>query len=148
MSMRRSAEDDSRREGIALGVAAATSTWIWVAVVDAIVGEPFRTFTMLGGLVVFTAVHYLLHLVYGLIVVSAVRGASRAPTLLIALLFGFAALEIAIAMSTVLLSQLGLGPLAWVRIFGGSLVGAATAVVMLARTHPLAAQLHRAETED
>ena len=62
---------------------------------------------------------------------SAVRGAAREPSLALALVFGLVTLEIAFAMLTVLLSQLGLGGLAWVRIFGGSLVGVAIAVFFL-----------------
>src|SRR5207249_4290291 len=41
---------DSLREGARLGFIVATSIWIWLAVVDAVVGQPFRTFTVLGGL--------------------------------------------------------------------------------------------------
>ena len=45
---------DSLREGAWLGVVVATSIWVWLAVVDAAVGQPFRTFTVLGGLALFT----------------------------------------------------------------------------------------------
>jgi hypothetical protein len=77
--------------------------------------------------------------------VSAVHGTAREPSLALALAFGLVALEIAIAMLTVLLSHLGLGKLAWVRIFAGSLIGVVTAFVVLSRGHPLAAQLRDAD---
>ena len=76
---------------------------------------------------------------------SAVHGATREPSLALALAFGLVTLEIAIAMVTVLLSHLGLGELAWLRIFAGSLVGVATALLVLSRRHPLAAQLRDAD---
>jgi hypothetical protein len=135
------------REGAILGLVVGTGIWLWIAVVDAISGHSFHAFTVLGGLVLFTAAHFLLNIVYGVVIVSAIHGAARAPSLIIALVFGFVVLEIAFAMVTVLLSNLGLGDLAWLRIFGGSLIGAAIALATLSRRHPLLAQLRRAETE-
>ena len=138
---------DSLREGVSLGLVVATGTWSWVAVVDAVAGEPFRTFTVLGGIVLFTTMHYLLNVAYGVAIVSGIHAAAREPSLMIAGVFGLVILEIGFAMATVLLSQIGLGELAWVRILGGSLIGALIATVMLARSHPLAAALRRAERE-
>ena len=91
--------------------------------------------------------HYLLDIVYGVVIVSDVHGAARTPSLTITLVFFFVLTEIAFAMITVLLSSLGLGELAWIGIFGGSLLGAAIAIVMLLRRHPLVALLHVAEDE-
>src|SRR5687768_13551793 len=138
-------DHDSLREGTALGIIVATCIWVWLIVVDAVAGHPFQTFATLGGITVFTAVHYLLNIVYGVVIVSAVHGATREPSLSLALVFGLVMLEIAIAMLTVLLSHLGLGELAWVRIFGGSLVGVAIALFVLSRRHPLASQLRHAD---
>jgi hypothetical protein len=143
-----SGKHDSLREGARLGLVVATSIWVWLAVVDAVAGEPFRTFTVLGGIVVFTGMHYLLNLAYGLVIVSGIHGAAREPSLAIAVAFGFVIVEFTFAMVTVLLSHLGLGELAWVRIFGGSLIGAVIAIVILARGHPLAAELRQAEQEE
>jgi hypothetical protein len=141
-----SGKHDSLREGATLGLVVATSTWAWLALVDVIAGEPFRTFTVLGGIASFTAVHYLLNLAYGLAIVSLIHGAVRQPSLIIAVGFGFLMMEFAFAMVTVMLSHV-LGELAWVRIFVGSLFGAAIAVIILSRRHPLAAQLRQAEEE-
>ena len=138
-------DHDSLREGTTLGIIVATSIWVWLVVVDAIAGHPFQTFATLGGIAAFTVVHYLLNIVYGVVIVAAVRGTTREPSLSLALLFGLVMLEIAIAMLTVLLSHLGLGALAWIRIFGGSLVGVAIAVVVISRRHPLASQLRHAD---
>jgi len=103
---------------------------------------------VLGGVAVFTVVHYLLNVVYGLAIVSAIRGAEREPALVIAVAFGFLIVEFAFAMLTVLLSHLGLGELAWLRILGGNLLGAAIAFLMLSRRHPLVEELRRAEEEE
>lgn len=142
-----SANHDSLREGAALGIVAGTAIWVWLAALDAFVGQPFHTFTTLGGITAFTVVHYLLNVAYGVAIVSAVHGAVREPSLALAVVFGLVTLEVAFAMLTVLLSHLGLGQLAWLRIFGGSLIGAATALLLLARRHPLAAQLRDADRD-
>ncbi|MGH8570574.1 MAG: hypothetical protein ACREXU_21855, partial [Gammaproteobacteria bacterium] len=55
--------------------------------------------------------------------------------------------EIWFAFVTVLLSNLGLGELAWVRIFGGSLIGVVITIVILSQGHPLAAELRQADRE-
>ncbi len=143
-----SGKHDSLREGARLGLVVATSIWVWLAIVDVVAGEPFRTFTVLGGVALFTAMHYLLNLAYGVLIMSAIHGAVREPSLVIAVAFGFPIVEFTFALITVLLSHLGLGELAWVRIFGGSLIGTAIAVVILARRHPLAAEVRQAEEED
>jgi hypothetical protein len=141
-----SGKHDSLREGATLGFVVATATWVWVALVDAIAGEPFRTFTVLGGIASFTVVHYLLNAAYALAIVSLIHGAVRQPSLLFAVGFGFLMMEFAFAMATVMLSHV-LGELAWARILGGSLVGAVIAIVILSRSHPLAEQLRQAEEE-
>src|SRR5690349_20448324 len=81
-------DHDSLREGITLGVIVATGIWIWLAVVDAAAGHPFETFASLGGITAFTVVHYLLNIAYGVVVVSAVHGAAREPSLALALVLG------------------------------------------------------------
>lgn len=138
---------DSLREGLTLGLAVATAIWVWIALVDVVVGQPFRTFTLLGGIAGFTVMHYLLNAAYGIVIVSAVHNAVHAPSAIFGLGFGFLIFEFAFAFLTVGLSNVGLGDLAWLRIFGGNLVGVAVAVVILTRRHPLVALLHEAENE-
>ena len=147
VAVRLSGNHDSRREGIALGVVVATGIWVWLAMVDAMAGQPFHTFTVLGGITAFTIVHYLLNIVFGVAVVSAVHGAAREPSLAIAVVFGLVTLEIAFAMFTVLLSNLGLGNLAWVGIFGGSLIGTTLVLFVVSRRHPLGAQVRDADSK-
>jgi hypothetical protein len=135
-------------EGTRLGLVVATTTWVWLAAVDAIVGQPFRTFTVLGGIAQFTLLHYLLNVAYGVAIVWALHHAAREPSLVLGVAFGFFILEFGFAMLTILLSHLGLGELAWVRILGGNLVGAALAAVLLFRTHPVVRELRQAQTQD
>ena len=137
----------TQREGVRLGLLLATATWLWVALVDAAVGRPFHTFNMLGGVLIFTVVHYALNVTYGMILLSAIHGAERTPSLIIALTFGLLTLEGAFVMFTNILVEYSLGDTAWIAMFGGSLIATALAVMLLARTHPLAARLRQAEEE-
>jgi len=137
-----------RREGVLLGLVVATSIWVWLAVVDAIAGQPFRTFVVLGGIASFTLLHYTLCLAYGLAAVAVVQGAAREPSLLLGASFFFFILEFGFVMLTVILSHTGLGQLAWVRILGGNLVGAVITFVMLWRRHPLRREMLEAEAEE
>lgn len=135
------------REGTWLGVLVASCIWLWIATIDLAAGEPFRTFEVLGDVVIVTLVHYALNILYGIILVGAVRGSQRAPSLIIAVIFGLVMLEVGFAMLSVMLGQAGLGNLVWLRIFGGSLVGLAIAFGLLSRRYPLATRLHEAEEE-
>jgi len=143
----RTAAHDTRHEGIRLGVIVGTTTWLWLMVVDAVAQQPFHTFTALGGVAVFTAMHYLLNIVFGIVVLSAVHGAEHTPSLVLAMVFGVLLFETAMAMLTTILAQYWLGNTAWVGVFGGSLIATALALLLLSRTHPLAAYLRRAEEE-
>jgi hypothetical protein len=135
-------------EGARLGLLVATSIWIWLAIVDALVGQPFHTFTVLGGALRFTAFHYLLNVVYGIAAVALIHASAREPRVLVAGLLGFFVIEFAFVMGTVLLSHAGLGQLAWVRVLGGNLIGAVLAWSILIRSHPLREELRRADAEE
>ena len=130
-----------------LGIIVATTTWLWLVLVDATMRQPFHTSDALGGVVAFTAMHFLLNIVYGIVLLSAVHGAERAPSLILAVVFGTLLFEVAMAMLTVILVNLGVGSAAWVGVFGGSLLATALAGLLLARSHPLIEYLHRAEEE-
>lgn len=131
-----------------LGLLVATGIWVWIAGVDLLVDEPFRTFTMLGGPVGFTILHYVLNVLYGTALVTAIHDAAREPSLLIGVAFVSFMIEFGFVMLTILLSHVGLGELAWLRILGGNLVGAVITFVFLARRHPLRRELQSAEEEE
>ena len=138
-------------EGVALGLLVATVIWVWIALVDGFVGEPFRTFDVLGGVVTFTALHYALNVAYGIVMVAAVHGAAREPRVLVGVALVSFIIEFAFVMFTIFLSNAGLGELAWLRVLGGNVAGAVTAFLFLARRHPLREELRaevRVEKED
>src|SRR2546430_1777014 len=99
-------------EGTRLGLVVATTIWLWLAGIDAVVGQPFRTFAVLGGIAQFTLLHYGLNVAYGIAIVWAIHRAAREPSLVMGVAFGFFIVEFGFAMLTVLLSHLGLGRLA------------------------------------
>jgi hypothetical protein len=138
---------DTRREGVRLGIIVATATWVWLVLVDVLMGQPLHTFDALGGLAAFTAVHYLLNILYGIVLLSGVHGAERTPSLILAVVFGVVLFEVAMAMLTVVLAQYWLGDGAWLGVFGGSVIATALACLVLARSHPLVEYLHRADEE-
>jgi len=137
----------SLREGAILGAVVGTGIWVWIALVDAIVGQPFHTFAVLGGVARFTTLHYVLCLAYGVVAVSVVHAAARETSLIVGAAFAFFLLEFGFVMVSAILSQVGLGGLAWVRILGGNLVGAALTLLMLWRRHPLAQEFRDGAAE-
>jgi hypothetical protein len=138
---------DSLREGLWLGLVMASVTWLWVALVDAVFGQPFHTFAALGGIAGFTAMHFLLNITYAVVILSVIHGAERAPSLIIGLIFCGITFEVAMAMITNVLAAAALGSVAWIEIFGGNLIATGIALVLLARTHPLGMYLRQAEEE-
>jgi len=138
---------DSLREGTVLGLVVATVIWLWLAGIDALVGEPFLSFTVLGGIAGFTVMHYLLNVALAVALMSMVHGARRTPSAIYAVGFGFIMLELAFALVTAAFSNSRLGELAWVRVFGGNVIGSVIALVIVMRRHPLVAILHEAERE-
>jgi hypothetical protein len=132
--------------GIMLGVQMATISWIWLAIMDAALGHPFRTFAFFGGVVAFTVGHYLLNAVYGAAVMSFVRGAARAPSLIIGLIFVFLIFEVAFGMLTVMIAQ-HTGTATAILLAAGNVISAGVAFIMLERRYHLRDSLHRAEAE-
>src|SRR3989442_2009555 len=137
----------SLREGVILGGVVGSGIWVWITLVDAIVGEPFHTFSLLGGVGRFTTLHYLLCLTYGVAAVSVLHAAAREASLMVGAAFAFFLLEFAFVMLTAILSQVGFGGLAWARVLGGNAVGAALTVLILWRRHPLAQEFRDGTAE-
>lgn len=135
------------RGGAWLGLVIGTVTWCWVLFIDAMVGQPFETFRVLGGIVAFTLAHFGLNLAFGIVLTVVAAGSRETPSLVIGAIFSLILLEVAFAMITVLLGEAGLGSLSWVRIFAGSLLGLAVALWFLSRRYPLVARLREAEEE-
>ena len=64
---------------------------------------------------------------------------------MITVIFGFIMVEFAFAFVATVFSNLGLGDLAWIRLFVGSLIGAAVAVAILSRHYPLVDRVREAK---
>lgn len=125
------------REGITFGLVIATSIWMWIALVDALAGDPFWTFRLLGGIAQFTVLHYVLNVVYAMAVVAVVHRTADEPSLAGVLWFVLLVIEVAFVFVTILLSHVGLGTLAWLRICAASLIGLALAILLISRRHRL-----------
>jgi hypothetical protein len=147
LTWRSAGAHSTKREGVRLGLVVGTATLFWVSLVDALAGQPFHTLSALGGALVFTVLHYSLNVLGGLVVLSAVHGAERAPSLILALVFGVVTLEGAFAMMTNVVAAASVGNVAWISVFGGSLIGTGIAIFLLSQSHPLAEYLRRAEAE-
>ena len=137
----------SLREGVILGGVVGSGIWVWIALVDVVVGEPLRTFAVLGGVARFTTLHFVFCLAYGVVAVSVVHAAAREASLMVGAAFAFFLLEFAFVMLTAILSQGSLGGLAWARVLGGNAVGAALTILILWRRHPLAQEFRDGTAE-
>jgi hypothetical protein len=136
------------RAGVTLGLLIAAVAWAWIAVVGAVAGSPLRTFTLMGGVVAFTVVHVALCVTYGIVLVSILHAAEREPTLVAGLVFFSLLLEVAFAMLTAVLAATRVGPIAWIQIFGGSLLVGAITLAIVARRHDLASLMERSHHEE
>jgi hypothetical protein len=137
----------SIREGVILGVVVGTAIWVWIALLDAVVREPFHTFSVLGGVVRFTVLHYAFCIVYGIVAVTIVHAAERQSSLIVGAALVFLLLEFGFVIASAILAQTGLGGMAWARILGGNVVGVVVAIVMLWGRHPLARELRDATAD-
>jgi hypothetical protein len=131
-----------------LGLLVATVIWVWIAAIDAVVGQPFRTFLLLGGPLIFTAALYALNVAYGIALVTGLHGVDREPSLIIGVAVLSFVVEYVFVMLTIFFSHTGLGTLAWPRILGGNVIGAVATFVFLARRHPLRAMFQAEQRED
>jgi len=95
----------------------------------------------------FTTLHYVLCLAYGVVAVSVVHAAAREGSLIVGAAFAFFLLELGFVMVSAILSQVGLGGLAWVRILGGNAVGVVLTLLILWRRHPLAREFRDGAAE-
>ena len=131
------ASHSTMREGVRLGLIVAVATWLWIVGFDFAAGDPFYTMHFFGGAMAFTLIHFTLCLGYGLAVISAVHGSTREPTVLFALIFSAILFEAGFAGLTALIANMGLGQLAWNRIFFGNAMAAGLTYAVIAYNHPM-----------
>ncbi len=136
---------DTMREGLQLGMIVGAVTWSWLAGFDFVTGAPFRTFHLLGGVAGFTMVHFALCITYGVVIMSAVHGALREPTLIFALIFSSILFYAAFGMVTAMFANGPLGQDAWGKFFAGNVVAGVVTYVFVDRRHSLSGLYHDAE---
>jgi hypothetical protein len=144
-SRRAQTTHNTLREGVQLGLIVGVATWLWVAGLDVIAGEPFQTFQLLNGIIVVTIVHFALCLAYGLTIIGVIHASMKEPTVMFAVIFCTILFQGAFVMFTALLANVGLGDVAWGKFFAGNVMAAVLTYVLVNRHHSMRALYHAAE---
>jgi hypothetical protein len=128
------------REGVVAGLIGAAVVALWFFAIDAIHGEPLRTPRLLGSailrtpespaaVVIYTVLHGLAFIAFGLIGAVLIAGAERQPLLVFALVILFTAFEVFFFGAIIIVASWILDELAGWTIFVGNILAA---VAMLA----------------
>jgi len=123
------------REGIVAGVIGAAVVAIWFFAIDAIQGEPLHTPKVLGSvflqkpetgqaIVIYTVLHGLAFVVFGLIGALVMAGAERYPMLIFGLVILFTAFEVGFFGGIIIVASWVLDELAGWTIFVGNILAA------------------------
>jgi hypothetical protein len=143
------------REGIIVGVLGAVAVAVWFLIVDSIGGRPLHTPALLGALVTraanpmaaadgsgklmlaaaYTPIHFILFVLFGMLVVFLLHRAEKMPSLLMLALLLFAAFEVGFTGVVVILEQTALGDLAWYQVAVGNLIAVVVMAWYLVRRH-------------
>lgn len=140
-------------EVLRAGALGGTTVWLWILVIGALTGAPFRLAALLGGgigrivsvqptvpgwiaVVVFTVLHFIAW--YGLATISVVvlRVAARTPAVLLLAVFVAILLLLGLLGITLIFANDGLGGFAWPTIYLGGIVGMSVMWWYLLRWHP------------
>jgi hypothetical protein len=147
-------------EGVVTGIIGASAVAIWFFAIDAIRGEPLRTPKLLGiallrqpdpasAILVYTLLHGLAFVVFGILGAFLVAAAERQPVILFALIIVFTAFEIFFFGAVVILASWILDYVAGWTIFLGNLLAAAAMLAYYFRGHrTLARRLTQAWVEE
>jgi O-antigen/teichoic acid export membrane protein len=128
------------REGIVAGLLGAAVVALWFFAIDAIQGEALRTPRLLGSallrgedptaaMLVYTVVHGVAFMAFGILGALLIEGAERQPLLIFALVILFTAFEIFFFGAVIIVASWILDELAGWTIFVGNILAA---VAMLA----------------
>ena len=147
-------------EGVVSGIVGAAVVAIWFFAIDAIRGEPLRTPKLLGiallrqadpvsGILVYTLLHGMAFVLFGILGAFLVAAAERQPVILFALIIMFTAFEIFFFGAVVILASWILDYVAGWTIFLGNLLAAAAMLAFYFRGHrTLARRLTQAWSEE
>ncbi len=148
------------REGVVAGIIGAAVVAIWFFAIDAIQGEPLRTPKLLGGamlrapdplggVLVYTVLHGLAFIAFGIVGALLIAGAERQPLLIFALIILFTAFEILFFGAIVIMASWILDELAGWTIFVGNILAAAAMLAYYFSGHrTLAGRLAHAWAEE
>ncbi len=130
------------REGILAGLIGAATVAAWFFIFDAIGGAPFRTPAILwvgffrgdsapasvspapGPVLMYTLVHVLVFVAFGIIAALLLAGAEREPPMLLVLIIFFVAFEVFFLALVTFLAQPVLGVVTWWAILIGNFLAA------------------------
>jgi hypothetical protein len=148
------------REGIVAGLIGAAVVAGWFFAIDAIQGDPLRTPRLLGtallratdpvvGMTIYTAMHGLAFIAFGIVGALLIAGAERQPLLVFALVILFTAFEIFFFGAVVIVASWILDELAGWTIFVGNILAAAAMLAYYFAGHrTLARRLTQAWAEE
>jgi hypothetical protein len=148
------------REGTIAGLVGAAMVALWFLAIDTIHGEPLRTPTLLGrGLlkllagphpvVVYTLVHGIAFVLFGIVASALIAGAERAPAFLFALLILFTAFEVFFFGAVMIGARWLLDEVApWTILVGNLLASAAMLAYFFKGHRALARRLPEAFAEE
>lgn len=150
----------SRGGGTRAGLAAAAAVWVWLFLSDVVSRAPVGTAAVLGrgllgvqtldappgrapagaptwvAILVFTASLGALWVAAGVLVMRAVRGAPRTPSLLLLAITLGIYLQFAVVVIAAVLAAEDLGRRVWLNVVAGNVVGSATLWWYVVHTHP------------
>jgi hypothetical protein len=148
------------REGVVAGLIGAAVVALWVFAIDAIHGEPLRTPKLLGSAIlrtpespgavlVYTIIHGLAFIAFGLIGALMIAGAERQPLLVFALVILFTAFEVFFFGAIVIVASWVLDEVAGWTIFVGNILAAGAMLAYYFSGHrTLARRLSQAWAEE
>ena len=144
------------REGVVTGGLGALGVALWFLLVDGIAGRPLHTPALLGAMVlrtpdpiaaaegpdrlmyaaVYTPIHFILFVLFGVLVTLLMHRARKQPSLLMLALMLFAVFEVGFTGLVALLGQTALGDLAWYQVAIGNLIAVILMGWYVWRRHP------------
>jgi hypothetical protein len=139
------------REGVVAGLIGAAIVAVWFLAVDTIQGEPLRTPNMLGNallkvwtgppaIVLYTVVHGLAFVLFGIVASVLIAGAEREPMFVFALVILFTAFEVFFFGALVIGAKWVLDELSAWTIFVGNLLAAASMLAYFYKGHRMLAR--------
>lgn len=143
-------------EGVIVGGLGALVVALWFLLVDGIAGRALHTPALLGAIVLrtpdpiaasegpnrlmlavlYTPIHFILFALFGVVVTLLMHRAKMQPSLLMLALLLFAAFEGGFTGLVAILSQTGLGDLAWYQVAIGNLIAVIVMGWYVRRRHP------------